>query len=341
MAVRCRWFLTLVLLLAAGPRLWAASAEDRAFHAAVDALDGTFYQRAEGLFAAFCRQYPASPRLPEAILLQAEARIKLTNYAGAIALLSANQSKAGTNADQYVFWLGEACLGQGDWRKAGDAFASLIKDYPSSTRCLEASIEQAVALSALARTDPSEWQRVIGLLQQTNGMFQAAARTNAANELVPRGYLLLGEAELATKNYPAAEAALQPLAKRLLSPKLTWQWQYLLYRIQLANGRTNAALATSTNLLATAESAALTNLLADSVALQASLLEGLGRTNHRRLREERRWRRSRRTPARSAAEVGRALFGSAQHSPGSAKIGAVPRAVSRGDIRGSGMADAG
>ena len=125
---------------------------------------------------------------------------------------------------------------------------------------------EASARAALARADPAEWPRVIELLQQTNGVFQCAASTNASSDLVAQGYLLLSEAQLATKDYHAAEETLQPLAKRPLSPKLAWQWQYLLWRIQLADGRTNAALQSTTNLLAVAASAGQTNLLAESAA---------------------------------------------------------------------------
>jgi TolA-binding protein len=279
MAVLCRWTLLLTLLLADGPRLWAASAADRALDAAVKAFQDEFYARAEAQLADYCQKFPASPRLAEAILVQAQARLGLTNYAGAIELLTANQGKAGTNADQYLFWLAEASYRKGDYRAAGDAFAKLVKDFPASSRCLEAALGEASARSALARTEPAEWQRVIGLLLQTNGVFQYTASTNASSDLVPRGYLLLSEAQLATKDYHAAEETLQPLAKRPLSPKLAWQWQYLLWRIQVADGRTNAALATTTNLLVVAANAAQTNLLAESAALQAGLLERLGRTN--------------------------------------------------------------
>jgi TolA-binding protein len=120
---------------------------------------------------------------------------------------------------------------------------------------------------------------VIGLLQETNGLFQSAARTNATSELVPRGYLLLSEAQLAAKDYRAAEVTLQSLTNRLMSPRLGWQLQYLLCRIQLADGRTNAALQGTTNLLAMAAKNAQPNLLAESAAFQASLLERLGETN--------------------------------------------------------------
>ena len=279
MAVLCRWILVLTLLLAGGPRLWAASAADRAFDAAVKAFQDTFYARAEAELADFCQKFPTSPRLAEAILVQAQARLELTNYAGAIELLTANQGKAGTNADQYLFWLAQAHYRKGDYGAAGDAFAKLVKEFPASSRCLEAALGEASARSALAPADPAEWQRVIGLLQQTNGVFQSAARTNANSDLVPRGYLLLSEAQLATKDYHAAEETLQPLAKRPLSPKLAWQSQFLLCRIQLADGRTNAALAGTTNLLTVAANAGQTNLLAESAAFQAVLFERLGYTN--------------------------------------------------------------
>jgi TolA-binding protein len=189
MAVLCRWTLLLTLLLAHGPRLWAASAADRTFDAAVKAFQDTFYARAEAQLADYCQKFPASPRLTEAILVQAQARLELTNYAGAIELLTANEGKAGTNADQYLFWLGEARYRKGDYGAACDDFAKLVKDFPASSRCLEAALGEASAHAALARTEPAQWQRVIGMLQQTNGFFQFAASTNASSDLVPRGYL--------------------------------------------------------------------------------------------------------------------------------------------------------
>jgi TolA-binding protein len=134
MAVLRRWILVLTILLAAGPRLVAASAADRAFKEASDALHDTFYDRAEAGFADFCKNYPTSPRLAEAILLQAEARLALTNSAGAIELLMAHQKDAGTNADQYAFWLAEAQLRKGDYRAASDGFAKLVKEFPASAR---------------------------------------------------------------------------------------------------------------------------------------------------------------------------------------------------------------
>ena len=224
MGVLCRSIVVLSLLLVAGPRLRAASTADRAFDAAVKAFQDTFYARAEAQLADFRRQHTNSPRLIEAVLLQAQARIELTNYAGAIELLTAHQGQAGTNSDQYLFWIGEAQARKGDWRAAGNTFARLVKEFPDSARCLEAALGEASARAALAQATPAEWAGVIALLQPTNGVFQSAARTNAASDLVPRGCLLLSEAQLATRDYRAAEETLQPLAKRLMNPRLAWRF---------------------------------------------------------------------------------------------------------------------
>src|ERR1035438_7520117 len=143
MGILCRWILVLTLLPAAGVRLGAASAADRAFDAATNAFHDTFYERAEAEFADFRQKFPASPRLAEAVLLQAEARLELTNYAGAIELLSGHQGVAGTNADQYLFWLAEAYSRKGDYRAASDGFARLVKEFPASSRCSEAAFRGA------------------------------------------------------------------------------------------------------------------------------------------------------------------------------------------------------
>src|ERR1035438_4142845 len=104
-----RWLLVLATLLVTGPRLWGASAaETRTFCAATNLFSLGFYRPAEAAFGNFAQTYSNSTHLAEAILYQAEARTELTNYAGAIALLSAHQANAGTNADQYLFWLAEA-----------------------------------------------------------------------------------------------------------------------------------------------------------------------------------------------------------------------------------------
>ena len=275
MAFLYRWVLVLTLMLSAAPRLGAAGASEKgAFNAASAAFRDGFYDRAEKEFGGFARSFTNSSRLPEALLFQAEARFKQTNYAGAIELLSAHQNQAGRLADEYLFWVAEACSQLGNYQKACDLYAGLIRQFPSSPRCLEAGIG-----SAAVRAKLGEWPQVIELLRQTNGVFQSAARTSAASRQVIRGRLLLSEACLAQRDYAAAEAELLPLQKLALAPADDWERQYLLCRIQLAAGRTEDALGSSTNLIALATGAAQRDLLAAGIVFQADLLERLGRHN--------------------------------------------------------------
>ena len=102
-------FLAAVLLLSLAGRTQAASsAEQRAFATATNALRDGFYDQAEKFFREFIQQYSGSSNLVEAFLLQGQAQIEQTNYAGAIELLSLHQKDAGPLADQYLFWLAEA-----------------------------------------------------------------------------------------------------------------------------------------------------------------------------------------------------------------------------------------
>src|SRR6266478_125517 len=248
-----RWLFILTVLSTTLPRIaQAISAENRHFQSALENLRAGFFEKAEREFAQFSRQFPDSARLPEAILCQAEARLKQTNYDGAIELLSVHQHQAGKWADSYLFWLGESYSAKGDYEKAAEEFAKLTREFPPSSRLVEASVREATARS---RLKPPDWPRVIELLQQTNEVFQAATGTNAASEWVPRGYLLLSEAFLAQTNYHAAEATLLPLGNRLMNPATAWEWQYLICRAQLADGRAEAALLSTSNLLMFARSA--------------------------------------------------------------------------------------
>src|SRR5437764_1154151 len=80
-------FLAAVLLLSLAGRTQAASsAEQRAFATATNALRDGFYDQAEKFFREFIQQYSGSSNLVEAFLLQGQAQIEQTNYAGAIEL---------------------------------------------------------------------------------------------------------------------------------------------------------------------------------------------------------------------------------------------------------------
>src|SRR5436305_378367 len=147
----------------------ADSADAAAFRAANNLFDDHFYEQAEAAFANFAVTFTNSPLVPDAVLRQAKARLERTNYAGAIELLSARTGTAGSRADEYLLWLGEANYRQGTNRLAAETFAKLIKDFPASTNRLDAVIREARAYKRMA-----DWGRVVELLQATNGVFQTA-----------------------------------------------------------------------------------------------------------------------------------------------------------------------
>src|SRR6188768_347110 len=86
----------------------AADAELELYTQASKAFADKFYERAEGQFADFVLKFPASPNVPNAILIQAEARFFLRRYEAAADLLQTNIAKAGTLAEDFTFWTAEA-----------------------------------------------------------------------------------------------------------------------------------------------------------------------------------------------------------------------------------------
>jgi len=80
-----RYYWLFLLILGGGQILAASPAEKRAFSAAAEAFKLNSWAYAEANFARFVQKYPSSANVPEAILLQAEARFNLQRYDDAVA----------------------------------------------------------------------------------------------------------------------------------------------------------------------------------------------------------------------------------------------------------------
>ncbi|MDE3066127.1 MAG: tetratricopeptide repeat protein [Verrucomicrobiota bacterium] len=270
-----QWFFAVVVLMTGGIPVWAAGPrENRDFTAAVSAFQDEMWSRAETELAQFLQKYPKSGYAAEAMLMEAEAEFKQGKFAAAGALLSSHESQAGSLADQYAYWLGQAQFENGDYQGAAGTFSRLVRQYPNSQWQLDAVVDEAAS-----RTKLGAWPQVSALLRQPKGPFQQAAKATPADERVVRGQLLLAEALLAQHHADAASAVLQSLAAQPLRLALEWQRMYLLCRVQLAEGETDALLASTTNLLRLAQSEHRADWRAQSVVLQAEALTQLGRTN--------------------------------------------------------------
>jgi TolA-binding protein len=262
--------LLIILLLSAHVLFAASSAEKRAFQAGLRPFDASSWDYAEQNFATFIQRFPESEYLAEAILRQAQARYQMGRYAGAVELLTAHPQIA-TNGE-YFYWLGAAHFHNTNYPAAAAAFARLTKQFPDSPRRLEAAIGEATAHAKLG-----EWSRITELIQQSDGAFQQAARQAGTNELIARGYLLLGEAQLEQKDYASASATLHPLMAQKAGAEINWRTAYLQCRLQLDEGQVTNALLSTTNLIELAQMTGDAELQAETTVLHAKILESLGR----------------------------------------------------------------
>jgi TolA-binding protein len=248
------------------------TAESRAFKSATRWFETGIYDTAEREFGRFVAQFPQSPMLAEAILLQARAALEQTNLSRAISILTANLPKAGLLTDQYRYRLGTAYLQSSNFTAAAEAFALIVRQFPNSGLLLEAAYGEA-----LARFRLREFSRVVALLQDPKGAFQLGTRTRANDPSAVSGLLLLAEALFEQGQLREAEAAINQLSGMALLPEPDWDRQYLLCRIKVASQRLPEALTESTNLVRLAAATDRAGLVADSIAIRAGVLRQLDR----------------------------------------------------------------
>ena len=267
-----RWLLLAFAFTSGCAQIFAAGARENRDYAAFQ--DG-MYERATNEFAQFVEKYPNSGQVAEAILLRAQAELKLGEFTNASALLADtnNLAKAGKLADEYFYWTGEAQFQGTNYSGAAETWIALAQKFPESRLRRRAVVEAAAAFTKLAR-----WQQTVALLEETNGVFQHAAQVDPGSEPVVRGKLLLAQAKFALKDFGGASAILEPLlASPTLKPELGHQGALLLYQVKLAAGEMDAALAVTTNLLQIAQLETNDDWQAEGVALRAGALEKLGR----------------------------------------------------------------
>jgi len=259
------------MLLAVAGTLHATPEEDREFAAAKLAFQDDIWQRAAREFEQFTIRYPLSPRMPEAVLLQARSLLNLGDASGAETILREGLSQAGALADEYLFWIAEALFRNRNYPEAATNFARVIAEHPGSHRVLEAQVGQAASLGRL-----KQWGQVVTLLRKEGAPLAVAMADGTSNAIVARGQLLLAEALLTGGDPAGAEAAATVPQLQGLDPVLEWQRQELLARIWLGAGRPEDALKGSSNLLVLAESTGRPALRAEALLLRGRVFETLG-----------------------------------------------------------------
>ena len=272
MAFYRRWLLALFALILGGGSLFAATKEQSAYAAAVADFRSEIWSRAETEFAQFIQKYPKSTNAPQAVLLAAQAEFKQGDFTNAIAKLTRpdNLAKAGTLADQYVYWTGEARFQNGNLAGAADTFVSLAQNYPNSPMRLRAVVEAAAAYTQL-----TNWLRHDALLEDTNGAFQRAAQLDPGNALVADGWLSLENSKYQQRDFPGVVAVHDSLTNQWQTLNQSQQCQvaYLYYLAKMGLGDFAAALAAATNLVQIVGTPANRDWLATAWASKGAALE--------------------------------------------------------------------
>ena len=272
-----RTILLILLLALTGARVDAAlfGGEKKDFDLATRSFDMRLWSRAEKEFAEFIKDHPKSEKVTEAVLRQAEALFWQLKYEPAVLLLTSREGDAGKLADQFLYWIAESQFRSGNHQAAAVSFGKLAREFPSSDRRLEAAVGEAASLVKLC-----EWAQVTNILRKADGAFRMA-KTESANkgtEMVARGFVLLGEAQLALKNYYDAVSALNQAATGA-SGELEWQRRLLLCRTFAENGRNDDASRESLGLIAAAEGLNKPELVGESVVFRTTLLEKAGQSD--------------------------------------------------------------
>ena len=247
-----------------------ADVESRAFDAADKSFRDGFYERAENAFAAYVAKYPASPRLSLALLSESQSAAAQTKFQTAIDLLATNMAAAASIADQFQFAIATNYFAGGRFDAAATNFASLVAKYTNSSLRLEATVGEA-----RARFELKQWGRVADLLQDANGVFRNTAAQAPASSTVLQGRLLLAEALLKQRKFAEAEHVTASVPESALTGESKWRREYLLAQAQFAAQQLDAALASSSNLVAISASTRQPALEAAAVSLQGEILEAL------------------------------------------------------------------
>ncbi|MGE3310130.1 MAG: tetratricopeptide repeat protein [Limisphaerales bacterium] len=259
--------IALTLTLSGWPARAQSPEERIAFDAAVRALHSGFAEKAATDLAAFRAANPTSSLLPDAVLLEARARADISQTQVAIQLLEERLESIGSLKDQALHFLGEIHMRHGDFAAAARAFHRLIVETPNSGLLLKAGFGEALALFR-----SGDYPAAADLLSVATNAFPVAAAAQPNDELAVRGSLLLAEARLRGGNAGAAEAELDRLTNRPLTPVQAWERQFLVTSLLLTNQQTVPAIQASSNLLVLAQAAASRDLVARSHSTRADVL---------------------------------------------------------------------
>ena len=215
-----------------------AAPDERTYLAAARSFHGGHWATSVRWLGELIERFPNSPRRPQAVSLMAQAHYQMGAFREAYGVLSNNRLAAGDLADEYLYWMAECRVGQGNLEAADQIYAELVREHPESPRALEASIGMG-----FVSAQNEDWNRIITLLLPTESIFQKVGGEGLATTELQEGGLLLAEALLEQRDAEAAMVWVKRLP-RVMAPERNWRRQLLQARIEMESGQSTAAFAT-------------------------------------------------------------------------------------------------
>jgi TolA-binding protein len=172
--------------------------------------------------ASFLLDFPESPRLPDMMLWLGKFDFNRGKFTDARKFFLEYVSRwpGNTWADAALLWAARSAFGEADFTGTVELVTRVERDYPQSTRLLEARLVQADALMELARFDEA-----VLLLDQMVSQSQKGEWSNAA--LLRKGDCLFAlGANNGIRYKEALETYRELLAQENLTPMLRLQLHY-------------------------------------------------------------------------------------------------------------------
>ena len=215
-----------------------ATPDERIYLAAARSFQGGHWATAVRWLGGLIERFPDSPRRPQSVSLLAQAHYQMGAFREGYGVLSNNRLAAGDLADEYLYWMAECRVGQGNLEAADQIYAELVREHPESVRALEATIGMGFVS---ARNE--DWARIVSLLLPAESIFQKAGGEGFETEELQEGGLLLAEALLHQSDAEAAMVWVKRLPRAMESGR-NWRRQLLQARIEMKSGQSPAAFAT-------------------------------------------------------------------------------------------------
>ena len=244
--------------------------DERLFVAAVRSFQGGHWATSARWFQDLIRHHPNSPRRPSAVLMLAQSLFKQGELKEAHAVLAKDRMAAGPEADEFLFWMAECRVGQGNLEAAAQIYQELLREHSQSPRATEAIMALANVFAL-----QKEWGKVRDELRLTDGVFQKHAARAPGDEITVEGRLLLAQALtlIVRPDLPSAGTVLDMLPKQLGRGQ-DWRRRLLRARIAVANGKIDEAELLGDRLRTLAEQQNSMGQLVSACQFRAQLFAG-------------------------------------------------------------------